>query len=299
MNLPATRSFLSVGRARAATRRRRGMPPVLAVLLAVFAAGRVWAGTVPADPPSAQTSAEALDRAIEQVLREPRYQWPIPGRMVEPELPEEPSWLSDFLGAAGEWLRAVWVKIRDAFRRLLERLFSWRGGDDPYRAADSRLLVVFIFVVLAAALCLAALLYYRSRRRVAAGEPAAMPVRPAPDVADESVLASAMPPDEWLAKADELAARGEWRLAVRALFLSALSALHAAALVRVGRHKTNRDYLNELARRQHVLPGSIEAFADSMRVFEGSWYGDHVADEAQFGRCRGNVEAIRRHGIVA
>jgi hypothetical protein len=127
----------------------------------------------------------------------------------------------------------------------------------------------------------------------------AVPVTPAPDVADESVLASAMPPDEWLARADDLAARGEWRLAVRALFLSALSALHAAALVRVGRHKTNRDYLNELVRRQHALPGLVEAFADSMRVFEGSWYGDHVADEAQFGRCRGNVEAIRRHGIAA
>jgi hypothetical protein len=282
---------------------RRASPVVPILLFSAFAACGALADPDgdPASPapPSEQVSAESLDRAIEQVLREPRYQWPIPGRIVEPDLPDEPSWLGDFLAAAGEWLHTIWAKVRDAFRRMLDRLFTWRGGEDAGTPADSRPLVVFIFGVLAAALCLAALLYYRSRRRRAAPDVSAVPVTPAPDVADESVLASAMPPDEWLARADDLAARGEWRLAVRALFLSALSALHAAALVRVGRHKTNRDYLNELVRRQHALPGLVEAFADSMRVFEGSWYGDHVADEAQFGRCRGNVEAIRRHGIAA
>ena len=285
---------------------QRASPVVLILLFGALAACGVLAGpeevhTPPVAPvaPAAQAPAQALDRAIERILREPRYQWPIPGRVAEPDWIEEPSWLRDFLGAAGEWIHAVWVKIRDAFRRLLDRLFPWHGGTESHRAADAQPLVVFIFAVLAFALSLAALLYYRGRRRRAAGDAIVFPVAPAPDVADETVLASARPPDEWLAKADELAARGEWRLAVRALFLSALSALHAASLVRVGRHKTNRDYLNELIRRQHVLPGMVEAFADSMRVFEGSWYGDHGADEVQFGRCRANVEAIRRHGVVA
>jgi len=283
----------------------RRVSPLLPVLLCcLFAAGNAWAdtppaATAPAVPPAA-VSAESLDRAIEQVLRDPRYQWPIPGRENEEDKTDAASsWLTDFLGAAGDWLRNLWAKIRDGVRRLFERFAPWQDRASDSGPVDSSSLVIFVFAVLAIALCLAAILYYRSRRRNAAGAANTAPIVPAPDVADEAVLANALPPDEWLAKADELAVRGEWRLAVRALFLSTLSALHTAALVRVGRHKTNRDYLGELGRHGHVLPALVDAFADSMRTFEGSWYGDHAADETQFARCRGNVEAIRRHDLTA
>jgi hypothetical protein len=285
----------------------RRVTPILPVLLCgLFTSGIAWADTTsatitpPARPaPSAAISAAALDRAIEQVLRDPCYQWPIPGREIEKaEADEKTSWLADFLGAAGDWLYNLWEKLSEGLRRLVERLMPLRASASDSGPVDSSALLIFVFAVLAVVLCLAALLYYRGHRRKAVIAMNNAAVVPASDVADETVMANALPPDEWLAKADELAAHGEWRLAVRALFLSALSTLHAASLVRVGRHKTNRDYLGELDRHGHDLPVLVKAFVDILRMFEGSWYGDHAADEAQFAQCRGNMEAIRRHGLT-
>jgi hypothetical protein len=100
-----------------------------------------------------------------------------------------------------------------------------------------------------------------------------------PDLHDEAVSADQLPSDEWLDLARAMVREGNYRLAVRACFLSGLAHISNRELIRIRRFKSNRDYERELARRAHSLPEVSEAFGWSVQHFEGIWYGEHIADE--------------------
>src|SRR5262249_62025247 len=103
---------------------------------------------------------------------------------------------------------------------FLRRLFRMdrRAGNSPLGWVESSLL---LYVLLAAVLGLLAVFVLRTWRRrnptiVAARAEA---IARTPDVADENVGASALPEDGWLKLARELLEKGEFRLAMRALYL--------------------------------------------------------------------------------
>ena len=113
-----------------------------------------------------------------------------------------------------------------------------------------------------------------------------------PDLTDETVLASELPEDEWLRLAQELLGRGERRLALRAYYLSTLSALGTRGLLAVARHKSNRDYLLELRRRARDRVAVPEAFARNVGRFERVWYGAHGADDALLADFQADRERV-------
>ena len=97
--------------------------------------------------------------------------------------------------------------------------------------------------------------------------------------------------------ARDCAARGEYRLAMRAVFLANISFLGRRDLVTIAPFKSNRDYSNELRRRARNQAVQ-DAFTGSVRVFERGWYGTHPVDEEQvsefergFQRMKAYVEA--------
>src|SRR5204863_6692298 len=90
----------------------------------------------------------------------------------------------------------------------------------------------------------------------------------APDLTDENVQAAQLPADGWLALAREQAARGEWRLALRALYLATLARLAAEGLISLAKFKTNLDYEREVRRRALSREEITAAFARRRREFE-------------------------------
>ncbi|HWB58964.1 MAG TPA: DUF4129 domain-containing protein, partial [Chthoniobacteraceae bacterium] len=99
--------------------------------------------------------------------------------------------------------------------------------------------------------------------------------------------------DEWMKMARDMMARGEFRLAIRALFLAMLSNLSLRELISIARYKSNRDYQRELRRRlgaQGDLPG---LFGESVSIFEEAWYGDHVVTDETVGRFSANIERMK------
>ena len=102
----------------------------------------------------------------------------------------------------------------------------------------------------------------------------------APDLRDENVQAALLPADGWLALAREQAARGEWRLAWRALYLATLARLAADGLLSLAKFKTNLDYERELRRRALSRAEIVARFAARRRGFEAVWYGREQPGEA-------------------
>jgi hypothetical protein len=114
-----------------------------------------------------------------------------------------------------------------------------------------------------------------------------------PDLTDENVTASQLPEDEWLRLARELAAKGDWRLALRALYLATLAHLASRDLVSIARFKSNRDYQLEVARRARAKPELRQAFEENVAMFDCAWYGLYAVSSEGFRQFQANLERIR------
>jgi len=114
-----------------------------------------------------------------------------------------------------------------------------------------------------------------------------------PDLADENVTASRLPEEEWLKLAGELSARGDLRLALRALYLASLAHLAGRELVSIARFKSNRDYLLEVGRRARARGELTRAFGENVALFDCVWYGLYTVSGETYAQFRANLERIR------
>jgi hypothetical protein len=290
---------------------RAGRAVVVALAVWVMGAGLAESGgglraEAVAGAPTAATPAE-VDAALDAALREREFVWrlePLP--MPEAETGEDGP-IKAFVRAGVEWLKQIVRDISDLFERLkdwLDGLFGEKK-ESPKKAERERgsgdysaILRVMLYSLLAlCALALAWIVWtgWKQQRRPAPRVLAAVSaVAVPPDLNDEKLEASRLPSDEWLALAREQMARGEWRLALRALYLATLAGLGAQGLVTLARAKTNLDYERELGRRAAGRAELVGGFRARRLAFERVWYGRDVAGEPEVRAWLGELERERR-----
>lgn len=261
--------------------------------------------SAPPPPPSAGAREAQLDRALTEVFERREFAWRLPRAGRETKVREENA-LDRFFGQIGRWIQSVyrkitdwWNAIREWFRRKapdgdgnLGRggALGWSGA----LAAQPLLYVLLGLVVVVAAWVAWKQWRTRTRRTVASAVAAVPAAAPVANLEDESVLASQMPEDDWLRLAGELEGRGEFRLALRALFLAGLAGLAGRGALLIARHKSNRDYQREIERRGRNRAEWAPAFAQGVRVFERCWYGEHPADREVLAEFRGLLGILQR-----
>jgi hypothetical protein len=238
-----------------------------------------------------------LDASIDRVLQERRFAWRLPREKFEAPEEEETGWLAATLNWLVEKIKAVF----DAVDHWLESLAEWlrRRFPDPEgrvsTGRDWRALIRLIFYftgIILLVLLLVALRRWWAARKAARRPSASKAGEPAVDINGESLTADDLPRDRWLALARELMDRGDFRQALRALYLAVLAQLGDTGRVAIARYKSNRDYLNELTRRAHAEPELLDRFSQCMAAFERAWYGMHPVAEAQLSRFISDQERI-------
>ena len=243
-------------------------------------------------------SPPALDKAINQVIHEPKYTWRMPREKVVKDENAEDSVITRFLKKCADWikdtLKAVFKKIGDFLDWLFRgRRVSTGGSLNGFNWSESiRALLIVVLIILLAVLGYFLFRIWQSRRRrpiTVASE--SLP--PPPDLTDENVGADQLPEDGWIKMGRELLGRGELRLALRAFYFASLAHLSTRGLISLARHKSNRDYGRELQRRGHALPAVVSLFDENVLVFDRSWYGLHEVDNDLVGRFLSNVERIK------
>jgi hypothetical protein len=179
----------------------------------------------------------------------------------------------------GEWIRYAREWWRRATNSGPSQFPSSAGGAWSLGALSGAEVALYLFLAASlAAAVYVALRQWKSRHAAPVAVASVAPPEDAPvDLQAEDVLASQLPETEWLRLARELAARGEYRLALRALFLGTLAGLASQGVISIARHKSNRDYLAEVFRRGRQYPGWPPAFGGCVTLFERSWYGRHDA----------------------
>ena len=236
---------------------------------------------------------QRLDRTISEVIRRREFAWRTP-RPAGPE--PEGRWVG--------WVNSALDTVAKGVAWVIEKVQSWfrsnpdeNSGKKP--ATERPPIEIWIALVAIALVAAGVAAFIAGRRKKAIrAQPVKLPAAPI-DVADESVTADQMPEISWLQLAEELLAKGDCRLALRALYLAGLNYLSAKDLVSVRRWKSGRDYRRELERRSRahafVDANLTPAFARNLFLFERGWYGRHAVDRADVEAFAQGWEEIRRY----
>ena len=96
--------------------------------------------------------------------------------------------------------------------------------------------------------------------------------------------------DAALSQAQGLSSQGDYRTAVRYLYLSALLSLEEHGLLRYNRSLTNREYLRSVAH----LPELAAILREVVDIFDRVWYGYQPLDQDDYNRYAGRVAELNR-----
>lgn len=283
-----------------------------AALIAVAGSGLAWgqgwtqqpaapAGGEPSAAASAETATVDEFRAsIRETLRKKEYQWRYPRRSAAEAGEEDRNWLEAKLKELADSIESQTKRFGKWVDEWLRKLFE---GERARSRSDKRtgeglgesigqVAKVALVAAVAGLLAWVLIAITRRLRRECAATPADEGAGMGIDWESETIVATQLPEDEWMRLAREQIARGEHRLAVRALFLASLAHLGDRGLLSVARFKSNRDYSRELQWRARTLPDLRDAFGENVTLFERVWYGLHEIGREAIDRFTANCERI-------
>ena len=261
----------------------------------------------PAAPatPAPHIDPGELGHQIQDVIQQDVFQWRMPRDARLPK-DEKRTWIEDFIEDMGRWYHQAEQAVGNAFERLMKYVFkNWfnskggpHDGDNPAHRATSWAdsvghILKGLLVILGVILGLLLLRQWRKRP-----PPPAHADATAPEVNLESdqVVATQLPENEWLRLAEDKINSGEFRLAMRALFLATLAHLGERKLLGIVKSKSNGDYVRELAMRARDRDELRGRFSDSVRTFDWAWYGWHDVTRELLDQFRDNHQHIISDG---
>jgi hypothetical protein len=213
--------------------------------------------------------------------------------------------LGSFMDDVGQYMKSAMAKAGRWIKKIADKIERWFQSKNPHPSAlngmgnmdwvvVSKYLLLILIAIIGSVLAIVLWRTWRGRKTKSTEVVAEFATNAVPDLKDENVQADELPFDRWQALAQELMARGEFRLALRALYLSSLAYLAGRELLTILRSKSNREYERELSRRAHSQPSLLSAFRENVQVFEKSWYGLHEVNEATYHRFHNNHRMIEQ-----
>ncbi|HEX3029207.1 MAG TPA: hypothetical protein VHT34_07865 [Clostridia bacterium] len=110
---------------------------------------------------------------------------------------------------------------------------------------------------------------------------------------DSELLYSLKDPESLENKALEYADKGQFRLAVRYMYISMLLYLNESNIIKIDKSKTNKQYLNEIRINDAKKFDLAYAFTSE---FNRSWYGNRELDKERFEYWHKNYNLLVRGG---
>lgn len=105
------------------------------------------------------------------------------------------------------------------------------------------------------------------------------------EMTEEELIEQTM--DDLIAQA---IAAGDYRLAIRFLYIQTIQSLNIYKLIQWKKDKTNKDYLREM--RTHE---KYKHFRELTLVYEVVWYGDHSIEASRFDAVNGLFNEFNKH----
>ena len=178
-------------------------------------------------------------------------------------------WAEEAPNPVNNWLQKLWDSIFRWLNKILGNGFSIPGGD-----------LLFSVIV---SIVLTLILFYVFRTLIVDF------VKEARIDSDEDEAGEPLTSDAAFQKAQTLSRGGDFRSAVRYLYLSSLLLMDERGVLRYDRSKTNREYLRSVANS----PELAKPLEEVIEVFDNVWYGYHTLEEETFKHYSDRVEELK------
>lgn len=224
-----------------------------------------------ANPPDLKKLDETLASLLRSRLGAPTDAFtpfdltPLAEILARPEF----QWAETAPNPASDWLNRILAEINRWLNEILGFTFDVAGSDVVSIIMAILLAVVFVFI--------ARTLFSDFLNEAQLKESG-----------EEEPLTS----EAALAKAQQLSRGGDYRAAVRYLYLSTLLILDERGIMRYDRSKTNREYLRGVANS----PELSKPLGEVIDVFDNVWYGNHALEEESFNHYSKRVEELKEKG---
>ncbi len=189
--------------------------------------------------------------SLNDILSRPQFEW-AEGEATNP---------------INEWFQNILTEIQRWLNKILGTTFDILNADVMTIILGVLLVVIFIFVF-------RTLVVDFSREAKMNGM----------DGEEEPLTSEAA-----FAKAQKLSKGGDYRAAVRYLYLSTLLIMDERGVMRYDRSKTNREYLRSVANS----PELSKPLEEVIEVFDNVWYGYHELGEDSFKHYSDRVEELK------
>ncbi|MEW6435217.1 MAG: DUF4129 domain-containing protein [Myxococcota bacterium] len=216
------------------------------------------------DAPAASETDSAVSRdAAKAILARPEFQQaPVRPKEDTAEEDESPSWFrklwDDIWKAIWEWLRR---------REPREAPIDLPDGGGSMAGAN---VVMLVAIASVAGVLLSILLRNWKRKRPADAAVDESGAVSETALSSDPMSALSRPPESWAGLADQLAAAGNFREAIRHLYLALLSRLHRDGAIDYDPTLSNWEYLSAFKGPGELKP----AFRELTRRFDFVWYGN-------------------------
>ncbi|MCU1244338.1 MAG: hypothetical protein JWN02_248 [Acidobacteria bacterium] len=191
-------------------------------------------------------------------------------------------WVVDLLGRVYDWIRKLWPSE------------PVKEGTLPATAGLPWMVTAVVILIVVLLLILAFEVIRRSRK---AAPPAVAESEPVSSQRDDDPLSR--PSNEWERYAQELAAAGRNREAIRAWYHAVLVTLFSGVILHFRKGRTNWEYLASLPASLQWRPQMIEL----THRFEREWYGHAESPAEALEECRSRaqriLDAVRRNRSAA
>jgi hypothetical protein len=190
---------------------------------------------------------------LKEILARPEFHW------TQAQAPQNPSWLQ---------------KILDAFSKFMDRLAYGIQNGVYYGRVPLIIAAVLVFII-----SLFFIARNLSRNLVREAELAT-------ENGDNDALLTSKGA---MQRAQTLSGQGDYRNAVRYLYLSSLLILDENGVLRYDRSRTNREYLRSVSSK----PELAKPLNDVIDVFDRVWYGFDSVDDETYQSYVKHVDELR------
>jgi hypothetical protein len=210
----------------------------------------------------AAADSKAASARARDILSRPEFGvTPPTDKAAEEQEKQPPGWWQRFM----DWLSKM---LKELFERDRDPVRSSPNLSPSSGASAAKVLIILLFGMALAVVV--ALLVRNLLKRDEDTAPLEVSTYETSALAQDPMSALSRPPEGWAHLADELAARGEYREAVRSLYLALLSRLHREGAILYDSTLSNWDYLRTFKGRREWLP----PFRELTRRFDFAWYGN-------------------------
>lgn len=229
----------------------------------------------PAPLDARQTARQILSRREFQTSPDPDQD----PAVEEDQAPDEPGWLARLFKALWEWL----TKHRDDEREAPTPMDT---SSSPAMAGANAVMIGALVLVTAVLLFILIRSFKRKQStQTQLDESGGLTQQP---LDHDSMSALSKPPETWAGLADALAAKGEYREAIRHLYLALLSRLHRDGVIDYDPTLSNWEYLFAFKGASSLKAG----FKELTRRFDFAWYGNLGVDSLAYAMFRKVAEPL-------